>query len=244
MTYLSAAEITKSYKRTDWQYKCFSEFDMAMRSKVRPFPCLRGVMGHEAGHLRFCFFDDLASAEFAQTLEAYLKEARNFGCFTSLVAFEKPSSLLFLKDYHKKFWDCLKQLNGFDKVAWPDSIPAATDNEKWEFCFSGEPVFVVCNTPAHILRRSRYASSFMMTFQPCWVFANLLDTKQKANKEFALVSTRLKLYDHVPKSPYLGRYGDKDIFESEQYFLSDGNRKMGCPYKNLSDSQMIAEAEK
>ena len=64
-SYLTRDEISQSFSKTDWQSKCFKEFDMVMRSKSRPFPCLRGVMGYQENHLRFAFFDEISISPLA-----------------------------------------------------------------------------------------------------------------------------------------------------------------------------------
>ncbi|WP_308758038.1 YqcI/YcgG family protein [Bartonella raoultii] len=48
-------------------------------------------------------------------------------------------------------------------------------------------MFIVCNTPFHINRISRKSSTFMLTFQPRWIFSDLLDTEQKAKNAFPVV---------------------------------------------------------
>lgn len=234
--YYAADEICRTYTNIDWQLKCFREFDIVMRSKLRPFPCLRGVMGHEENHLRFAFLEKINASVLAKTLSAYLRSARSFGQYTSLVVFEQPGTIHPLGMYHQKFWQSLRALSNLDKKDWPKSIPNEVNHRHWEFCFDGHPIFVVCNTPAHVLRRSRYSSAFMMTFQPRWVFDNLLNTKEKAEREFNLVSNRLRPYDHVEKSPLLGQYGDLNKREADQYFLADRNVKMGCPFKRLNEA--------
>ena len=232
-SYLTRDEISQSFSKTDWQSKCFKEFDMVMRSKSRPFPCLRGVMGYQENHLRFAFFDEISISPLATILSSYLKNSHDFGQYTSLVIFERPGNLHSLDVYHEKFWRHLKDLSAKDKKSWPTAIPNKVDHHGWEFCFDNQPMFVVCNTPAHIYRRSRYAPSFMMTFQPRWVFDDLLGTKEQAEKEFKIVSERLLSYDHIEKSPLLGHYGALDNREADQYFLDDENKKMGCPYSHL-----------
>ena len=107
-----------------------------------------------------------------------------------------------------------------------------TDHPLWEFSFAGEPIFVVCKNPAHTRRRSRWASTFTMTFQPRWVFDFLKDSAQ-AEIAIRAVRKRLSVYDRSTPSPCLGRYGDLDNREADQYFLSDDDQPMGCPYRHL-----------
>ncbi len=76
------------------------------------------------------------------------------------------------------------------------------DNPLWEFCFHGEPMFIVYKTPSHINRISRKSSTFMLTFQPRWVFSDLLYTEQKAKNAFSAVGKRLEPFDIITKSPF------------------------------------------
>ncbi|WP_375627400.1 MULTISPECIES: YqcI/YcgG family protein [unclassified Bartonella] len=71
---------------------------------------------------------------------------------TSFVAFEKPALVQSIKVYREKFWSILKDLRTLDDQEWPKHIPKNMDNPLWEFCFHGEPMFIVCNTPSYINR--------------------------------------------------------------------------------------------
>ena len=80
---------------------------------------------------------------------------------------------------------CSTSWRALDKNAWPAEIPEQVDHPMWEFSFAGEPIFVVCSTPAHVMRQSRRASTFMLTFQPRWVFEKILGTEKAASAAFA-----------------------------------------------------------
>lgn len=192
-------------------------------------------MGLQKGHLRISFHETITAASLAPALSQYCRSARGYGDFTSLVVFEEPSELLTIAQYHDRFWKLLDELVACDTTAWPSNMPQRTNDAKWEFCFAGEPLFVVCNTPSHIMRRSRYFPSFMLTFQPRWIFDKILDTSFNTLKEFDVVSQRLNHYDHVDKASVLGCYGDRYNKEALQYFLSDGDNVMHCPFTHLGD---------
>lgn len=164
--------------------------------------------------------------------------AQGFGQNTSLVVFEKPTALLNLNEYKQKFWKLLKGIAQSDEANWPANIPQELEHRDWEFCFNGEPIFVVCNTPAHILRQSRRGSTFTLTFQPRWVFKNILGTEKAAQTAFSIVSERLRPYDMIDKSPVLGRYGDENTREWKQYFLDDFNLEPSCPFHTLTKSKV------
>ena len=131
----------------------------------------------------------------------------------------------------------MNELACIDGAAWPENIPQEIDNAHWEFCFRGEPTFVVCNTPAHVARQSRRASSFMLTFQPRWIFDQLLHTSKAAETAFGKVRERLKVFDLISLSPDLGLYGSAGTREYRQYFLEDENKVASCPFRRLGKPQ-------
>lgn len=151
-----------------------------------------------------------------------------------MVIFEKPNKIENLKVYEERFWNILKDLSKIDKLEWPQDIPSELDDPMWEFCFHGEPIFVVCTNPAHTLRQSRRSSGFILTFQPRWVFDDILGTEEKAAISFKSVRERLKKYDFIDLSPNLGKYGNNENREWKQYFLDDDNKSdQQCPFQKL-----------
>jgi FPC/CPF motif-containing protein YcgG len=201
------------------------------------------VAGFELDQLRFGFNDRLDGAWLAPVLKDYLRSAREFGPNTSLVAFSRPGPVAGLESFRARFWALLKDLAGQDPSPWPSGVSQSLTDSTWEFCFAGEAIFVVCNTPAHVLRQSRRASAFMVTFQPRWVFESILATPACAEKAFAKVRRRLTTYDMLPLSPALGRYGEPGVLEHEQYFLSDDNERQGCPFTSLRDDKPSSASE-
>lgn len=234
----SRQEIDEVFGNQSWQAIVFKEFSAALTSAARPFPCVFGVAGFAADQLRYAFLDPLEAATLAPILQAYVKEARSLGQNTSLVVFSKPGPVRSLESYRKHFWALLRNLSHYDSDPWPITTPERLDDPGWEFCFAGEPIFVVCNTPAHVLRQSRRASTFMLTFQPRWVFDNILGTAKAAEKSFGKVRKRLARYDMLTPSPVLGKYGDPDVYEYQQYFLGDSNDKPRCPFATLKNDRL------
>ncbi|XOD69739.1 MAG: YqcI/YcgG family protein [Flavobacteriales bacterium AspAUS03] len=53
-----------------------------------------------------------------------------------------------MKEYYKIFWNILNDLSKIDPYKWPKNIPREIDHTNWNFCFQGESIFVVCNTPS------------------------------------------------------------------------------------------------
>jgi hypothetical protein len=153
---------------------------------------------------------------------------------TSLVVFARPGPVQGIEDYRKRFWSLLDGVESLDTKPRPADIPDALDTDHWEFCFEGEPIFVVCNSPAHVLRQSRRSTSFMITFQPRWVFEGLMNTDDPAaRRSLDMVRERLETFDAIPPAPVLGHYGTPGNREYQQYFLDDSNIPAACPYHSM-----------
>jgi len=241
--YLGKSEVGSNYAVSSWQSVMFSEFEGQMSSEARPFPCIFGVSGYRADQLRYLFLDPFEVESLGAQLAHYIAESRSLGPNTSLVVFTRPQPVQTLNAYYRKMWLTLDQLARLDKSPWPDTIPEQIDHPMWEFSFAGEPIFVVCSTPAHVMRQSRRSSAFMLTFQPRWVFERILGTEKAASAAFAEVRKRLIPYDSTSPSPLLGRYGNNDGREYQQYFLPDDNHvESGCPFAKLAQN-MASQTE-
>lgn len=235
---LTRKAVLDLFARETWQRTHFDDFAARLTSATRPFPCVYGVSGFKADHLRFTFLDAPAAAELGKSLASYLAIAPRLGANTSLIVFFRLNPRAQTMDsYRTLFWSLLDQLAGIDPHPWPAEIPHLVDHADWEFCFAGQPMFVVCNTPAHVARKSRAAAGFMLTFQPWYVFNGLLDTPEAARRATAAVRTRLAPYDAVPASPALGLYGDPANREYAQYFLEETNAQPSrCPFHALGET--------
>jgi uncharacterized protein len=236
--YVRKGQVGSTFAVSTWQSVMFSEFEAQMSSESRPFPCVFGVTGHRQDQLRYLFLDSLDAEVLGAQLAQFVAESRNYGPNTSLVVFTRPGPVQTLDAYYRKFWLLLDQLAQIDKSPWPANIPEQIDHPMWEFSFAGEPIFVVCSTPAHVMRQSRRSSNFMLTFQPRWVFEKILSTEKAAAAAFAEVRKRLIPYDSTSPSPLLGRYGNHEGREHQQYFLHDENdRALGCPFAKLAQNK-------
>src|SRR6202048_4328731 len=241
--YLRKGEVGSSYAVSTWQRVLFSEFEAQMSSEARPFPCIFGVSGYRLDQLRYLFLDPFDVEVLGIQLAQFVAEARSHGPNTSLIVFTRPRPVQTLDAYYRKLWLTLDQLARLDKSPWPDTIPEQIDHPMWEFSFAGEPIFVVCSTPAHVMRQRRRSSAFMLTFQPRWVFEKILGTEKAAAAAFAEVRKRLSPYDTTSPSPLLGRYGNNEGREYQQYFLPDDNHaETGCPFAKLAQTK-VAQIE-
>src|SRR5882757_8384018 len=237
-SYLRKSQVGASFAVSSWQSVMFSEFEAQLSSEARPFPCAFGVSVYRADQLRYLFLDPFEVEVLGTHLAHFVAESRSLGPNTSLVVFTRPRPVQTMDAYYRKMWLTLDQLARLDKSPWPDTIPEQIDHPMWEFSFAGEPIFVVCSTPAHVMRQSRRSSAFMLTFQPRWVFEKILATEKAASAAFAEVRKRLIPYDSTSPSPLLGRYGNKDGREYQQYFLHADNRvEGGCPFAKLAQNK-------
>ena len=236
---LRKCEVASSHAVSTWQSVMFSEFEAQMSSEARPFPCIFGVTGYLLDQLRYLFLDPFDVGVLGAQLAQFVAESRSHGPNTSLVVFTRPRPVQTMEAYYRRMWLTLDQLARLDRSPWPETVPEQLDHPMWEFSFAGEPMFVVCSTPAHVSRQSRRSSAFMLTFQPRWVFEKILGTEKAAAAAFAEVRKRLIPYDSTSPSPLLGRYGaTSDGREYQQYFLSDDNdAETGCPFAKLAQSK-------
>jgi FPC/CPF motif-containing protein YcgG len=233
--YCRKSEVHANFAVSSWQSVLFSEFEAQMSSEARPFPCIFGVTGYRQDQLRYLFLDPFDIEILGEQLALFVSECRSHGPNTSLVVFTRPGPVQAMDAYDRKLWLTLDQLARIDKSPWPDAVPQQLDDPLWEFSFAGEPIFVVCSTPAHVLRQSRRSSAFMLTFQPRWVFEKILGTEKAAEAAFAEVRRRLIPFDGTSPSPLLGRYGDHEGREYQQYFLYDDNEASSkCPFMRLA----------
>ena len=198
-----------------------------IQSTAAPFPCTFAVSAARKRSLRFAFcdgFDEDALAPLPGLLTAYLDGHRDLGRDTSFVVLfpDEPEDRA-LGGYRELFWAILDRLHAADDRPWPADVPLDPDDPRWEFCFHGEPIFVVCNTPAHEARRSRHSPGFVVTFQPRWVFEGIEAHTRQGQAARKVIRRRLAAYDAVAPSPALGDYGAPGNREWKQYFLDDGD---------------------
>jgi FPC/CPF motif-containing protein YcgG len=242
LPYFNRHEVEKEFAAGSWQRVTHAEFVATLDSNSRPFPCIFGVQGLRDDQLRYTFLDSITAdlPRLGCALARFVAESRGFGLHTSLVVFTRPGPVDPLDHYREQFWWTLDQLARIDSKPWPASISRKLDDPAWEFCFAGEPIFVVCGTPAHVARQSRRSSSFMMTFQPRWVFDRILRNGKATSAAVAKVRERLLPYDMLFPSPDLGSYGATANREYKQYFLDEENRPAICPYAELAANKTEA----
>lgn len=197
-------------------------------------------MGYRAGDHRYVFLESDDPSEprniriVAPALREYLRMSRQLGPNQSMVIMAAPTDggLKTVEEYNAGFWEMLRGLRIWDKEPWPQEFPQSTYDDKWTYCFDGQPLFPVALTPAHSKRWSRHASVPLIALQPKWVIDNLLATPEKRKAATAKVRNLIKQYDQVDISPDLTDYGTGKS-EIHQLCLRDENESTHIPFENF-----------
>ncbi|KAG1883557.1 YqcI/YcgG family-domain-containing protein [Suillus subluteus] len=245
---LTRAQVTAAFPQGTWQRNAYEDYKAVLLDEELIFPCVYATKGFKSDDQLYLFIDsdDLSDPRHIRTLakglSTYLPQARQLGPNTSLVLLAKQNdnNSRTVEEYNTLFWELLNGLAKLDEKPWPSNIPRDIDTNRWCFCFGGEQFFTVIQTPAHQVRRTRYAPGLTMVFQPKWIFDILFSTDAKRAGALAKVRALLSKYDPIPVSPELKNYGEEGSRESKQYFLLDDNVPAPCPYDKLSDSEVIA----
>ncbi|WP_405081783.1 YqcI/YcgG family protein [Paenibacillus chitinolyticus] len=228
----------------EWQRTAFGEFAAMIAGPENKYPCVPGHLGYITNNLRYGFAPDPRSAQAvsdtAELLNAYGSCSRETGKYASLVIFfETPEDLknhADILEYETLFWSLLNRLHDKDKAPWPDDIPQDPAKPTWEFCFAGQPYFAFCATPAHGPRRSRHFSSFLVAFQPRWIFDEINETTAFGRNISKMIRQKLADYDDVPVHASLKWYGQPDNQEWKQYFLRDDESSPSrCPFMAMKN---------
>ncbi|MEB0139134.1 MULTISPECIES: YqcI/YcgG family protein [unclassified Undibacterium] len=245
MRYYAKAEIDTSFAGR-WEMQAYTEFAHILNDNARPFPCTLGIAGWHNDQLRYAFIDhaplveqggnEAALQELAASLQSYLPNARLFGKNTSLVVFFNETRDQGVPHYEQCFWNLLNGVHRLDSRPWPTDIATNPSDSSWEFSFAGQAMFVVCNTPSHRRRHSRYHPYFMLSFQPRWVFEDVIGpTAANAQKVRSEIRKRLHEFDEVAITAFLGSFGAAENREWHQYFLRDDNSApLRCPFKHAA----------
>lgn len=222
-----------------WGVPYTEDLVRTLLSTKEPFPCTFAVAAARKSSLRFGFVEDLHDTDtwwpMVDVLSDYLKIYQEIARDTSLViVFPPGNTVLKMTEYYRKFWEILQFLHDNDPEPWPASVPREVEDDWWEFSFSGVPIFAVCSTPGHTRRRSRGGPTFLITFQPRWVFEGLEADTPRGDTARRVIRERLRAYDDIEPSPELGAYGDIGNREWKQYFLPDNEETTlpACPFRH------------
>lgn len=244
---MSATLYTKSWLEQHtaelamWQQTVFQEFSTMLTHEANAYPCIPGRQGFLSDHLRFGFIAAPESLHAAEELALLLKQygdcSHNTGKYASLVVFTQPTMndrAYSIEQYEATFWTLMNNTSSYDEKAWPAEISREPSEASWEFCFDGHPYFTFCATPAHSTRKSRHFPSFLLAFQPRWVFAEINDSTPFGRHMKKAIRTRLVEYDGIPAHPSLNWYGQKENLEWKQYYLRDDDQvPTQCPFARM-----------
>ncbi|MDG5758641.1 YqcI/YcgG family protein [Natronococcus sp. A-GB1] len=204
-----------------------------------PFPCFFGAESVQQGEPLYTAVPSTSDADALLTLRdrilEYLEIYREHSPRASLVTFFKPpAEPLSEREYHDMLWHILQTLHCHDPEPWPEEIPTDPDDERWEFCLGGEPMFPTCRAPFYDDRKSRYCPiGLEVTFQPRALFENLGVTADTHAGQQArdVIQDRLEGYDGVCPHADLGDWGVEGDREWPQYMLTadDAQSPEECP---------------
>ena len=210
-----------------WKADRYRAFRETMTSEADPYPCTFAVEAEEEGLFRYLFAstDERGHETVARGLEAYLDGYEDIGRFSSLAMFfEPPAEEWGPGRYKRAFWDVLRYLNRNDPSPWPPEVPTDPEHPKWEFCFAGEPLFLVVRAPFYDERRSRHAEyGLEITVQPKSLLSDLSGLTDEGQRIRSVIRSRLADYDDVPMHPDSGDFEDPRTTEWKQYMLPETN---------------------
>ncbi|WP_082711693.1 YqcI/YcgG family protein [Burkholderia singularis] len=209
------------------------------------FPCNFAHQVYDGNMLRAAFFEENSNEDamienLGSVLTKYIETARGLGKITSFLAFFKlDDSLKTVEEYETWFWSILQRLHDSDQKEWPFDIPQNPYDPNWAFSFGGQAFFIVCFTPAHITRKSRYCEKPLIIFQPRWIFDGLEGDTPAGIAVRQAIRDAVAVYDNMPASKKLTSYGEG--LDWEQYFLPDVNQSAydKCPmiFKDMAQTK-------
>ncbi|KXN82273.1 putative exopolygalacturonase C [Leucoagaricus sp. SymC.cos] len=221
------------------QRTAYDDYVRVLLDEELIFLCIYATKGFKADNQVYVFIDsgDLSDPRHIRTLADslvdHLPKARSLGPNNVLVLLAKQNlNPRTVEEYQSLFWKLLDGCAKIDKKPWPKDIPATIDDAKRFFCFAGEPFFTIIQTPAHQQRRTRYAKSVTIVFQPEWTFDILFSSDAKRASAPSKVRALLAKYNLIPVSPDLKNY----LREFQQYFMMDENVPVTTPYAKFSAS--------
>lgn len=154
-----------------------------------------------------------------------------------IVFFEPEDKLGDFKHYQQRFWDIINYLHQHDPLPWPAHVPQNTGTPDWEFCFSGEGIFLFTGFPAYEHRNSRrFGQSMMILFQPKRVFIGIEGATPGGIRARQNIRPKLQAYDGgMPMHPDFNVIDETLAFRWKQYCASDDNTPAvgTCPFHQM-----------
>jgi FPC/CPF motif-containing protein YcgG len=221
----------------DWWHAAHDEFRRTLTEPVEKFPCIYAIRALQNNTLRYAFLPDSRSdkaiAGLAEALAAYVDVCHSLQPFTAFIGFFEPDEReLTLDENHAEFWRALQALHELDPSPWPKHIPIDPAEPLWEFCFAGESLFVLGSGPAHRARRSRYTPVRTISFQPRFMFDELIAKPMLLSRARTIIRRRVLAMDGFPVHPMIQMYHEDGNREWRQYVVPEDNLPIegSCPF--------------
>jgi FPC/CPF motif-containing protein YcgG len=225
----------------DWavaHYESFRDGLLGERNDT-PFPCYFGIETEREGDGLYAFCDSATDPDalfaLGETLLEYLDTYADHAERAPLTVFFRPNEDgLTEAEYHERLWHVLQFLHVHDPEPWPESIPTDPDDERWEFCFGGEPMFPTCRAPFYDDRKSRHCPvGLEITFQPRSLFEGVTADTEAGRQAREVIQDRIREYDGVCPHADLGDWGVEDDREWKQYLFSAADEQAPdeCPIR-------------
>jgi len=227
-----------------------SEFEIFHRKLTQDkFPCHFGTVGVKKDEMRYGVINHDALHELPGKLHEFMQFARaHEDVRHAYIAFfepeEKPGDFAH---YHQRFWDIVNYLHQHDPLPWPAHVPQDTDNPGWEFCFSGEGIFLFTGFPAYEHRNSRrFGDSMMILFQPKRVFNGIEGATPGGVRARQIIRPKLQAYDDgMEMHPDFNVIDETLAFRWKQYCASDNNTPAvgSCPFHSVTKPRQHLSAK-
>jgi FPC/CPF motif-containing protein YcgG len=220
-----------------WWHDTYDHLCQVFTSSSEEFPCIYAIKALRNNTLRFAFLADSESAAsieaFGNALSEYVRACHSLRPHTAFLAFFAPDSEeMTLEEHHAEFWRVLQRLHALDPRPWPEQIPMDPTEPLWEFCFNGEPMFVLGSGPVHVTRRSRHSPVRAISFQPRFMFDELIATPAVLAKARKVIRGRVLEMDGLPVHPMIQMYHEDGNREWRQYVVPEDNEPIegSCPF--------------
>jgi hypothetical protein len=220
-----------------WWHEAHDALSSTLANSGQKFPCIYAIRAHRNNTLRFVFLSepetDASITAFGRALCQYVKVCHSLAPHTAFLAFFGPERQeMTLEQHHGEFWRVLQRLHELDASPWPADIPTDPAEPLWEFCFGGEPMFVLGSGPVHIARRSRHSSLRSISFQPRFMFDELISTPVLLGRARRIIRGRVLDMDGFPIHPMIRMYHEDGNREWRQYVVPDDNSPIegACPF--------------
>jgi len=149
--YVRKSEVGSNFASARGRADVF-EFEAQMSSESRRFP-VYSALPLPSDQLRYLFLDQLDAEALGEQLAQFVAESRFVRAEHSLVVFTRPGPVQTIDAYHKKFWLLLDHWRRSTELVACGHPRTDRPSDVGVFV-AGEPIFVVCSTPAHVIGKA------------------------------------------------------------------------------------------